>query len=88
MSGIRCDSDRAEDAESAVAAGTAKWDEHLVEEPIKAPASASLGAGLEIRELGIVVPGAQLIIAEQLAVAGQSVDLVTDLADREGWAVQ
>ena len=33
--GIRSDSDRAEDAESAVAAGTAKRDEHLIEEPIK-----------------------------------------------------
>jgi len=30
--GIRCDSHRAEDPESAVA-GTAEWDEDLVEEP-------------------------------------------------------
>lgn len=86
--GIRCDSGRPEDAESAVAAGRAEWDEHLVEKPIKTPASALPGAGLKICELGMVVPGAHLLIAQTLAVTGQSVDLVTGLADQEEWPVQ
>ena len=71
--GIRRDGDRAEDAESALAPGTAKWDEHLIEEPIEAPASASRGTGFEISELGIVVPDAQLVIAEPLFAPGEAV---------------
>ena len=54
--GFRCASDRAEDAESAIAAEIAQWDEDLIEKRIPAPASAFFGAGLEVAELGIVVP--------------------------------
>jgi len=41
--------DRTENA--AIAYQTGKWDEHLVEESIDAPASANLGTRLEIGEL-------------------------------------
>jgi hypothetical protein len=34
---IRCNREGAEDAESAVATGTAKWDEDLVEKPVESP---------------------------------------------------
>src|SRR6185295_5064769 len=77
--GIWCDSRGAEDTEAAVAAGSAERDEHLIEEPVIAPASALAGSGVEIGKSRTVVPGAELVIAQTLAVAGQPVDLVTGL---------
>ena len=61
--GIRCDSRGAEDAESAIAARNSEWDEHLIKEPILAPASALAGPGIEIGKLRMVVPSAELVIA-------------------------
>jgi hypothetical protein len=63
--GLWCDSGRPEDPQSAIAARIAKWDEHLVKEPIKAPASASLGARVEIGELSIIIPRTGLAIADR-----------------------
>jgi hypothetical protein len=64
--------------------GTSTWSKKT----IIAPASALAGTRLEIRESGMVVPGAHLVIAKALAVAGQAVDLVTGLADHEERSVQ
>src|ERR1700756_4249231 len=84
---IRRDCHRTEHTKPAIAAGSAKWDEDLVEKSIIAPAAALFGAGLEIDERGMVVPAAEFIIAETLAIAGQSVNLITDLPHRKEWPV-
>lgn len=85
--GIRRDRDGAEDAECAVAAGSAEWDQDLVEDRIIPPASTVHGAGIEVGEFGIIVPAANLVIAKPLAVAFQSIDLVPGLTDHEGGSV-
>jgi hypothetical protein len=54
--GIRCDSNRAEDVQSAVSAVSAEWDEDLVEDRILSNASTFHGARLKVGEPGIVLP--------------------------------
>ena len=86
--GIGRDSDRAKNAQAAVGAGAAKRKDDLVEERIEPSASPFLDPRLEIGEVGIIIPATQLVVAEELAVAWESIDLIPDLCDCERRAVE
>src|ERR1700746_1499307 len=86
--GIGCNRGGAEDTESAVTAAHPKWKHDLVEEPVIAPTSTLPRTGFEVGEGRMGVPAAELVIAQPCAGAGEPVEVLTDLAHCEEWAVE